>query len=352
VQSGLSAQIQWEASDAESGAPSVAYAIDGGPPVGLRGQTCSWLCGTGAGGSSAIDLAPLGDGPHSLTVYAQSYADAGASVGPIAFTVDRTPPAQPQIHVARDASAPAGGWWGHAPIVLSVSSATAADVVSSELRVFGPAGAVTFDQTSAGALTTATIPASALAANGAYETDVLECDAAGHCTASPRAGFHWDGAAPPAGADAIAAPLGALAAREGGHLTWPALAAASGASGVAGAFLGIGPTAEAARTQALAASRWEAGAPGVSEAAVPARSSMARSGSASRPTALGCRHRGRLGGRALRCRGRGAARGRPARGMTWSGGPRRSSSQLTTRTAPTSPTCCSTVHPSIRMAAS
>ena len=269
VQSGLSAQIQWQASDPESGAPSVAYAIDGGTRVGLRGQACSWLCGTGAGGSSAIDLAPLGDGPHSLTVYAQSYADAGASAGPIAFTVDRTPPAQPRIHVERDASAPAGGWWGHAPIALSVSSATAADVVSSELRVFGPTGAVTYDRTSAGALTTAAIPASALDANGAYETDVLECDAAGHCTASSRAGFQWDGAAPPAGADAIASPLGALAAREGGHLTWPALAAETGVSGVAGAFLGIGPTAEAARTQALDASRWEAGVPGVSEAAIP-----------------------------------------------------------------------------------
>ena len=269
LQTGLSAQVQWDAFDPESGAPSVAYAIDGGARVGLRGQACSWLCGAGASGSSAIDLASLGDGPHSLTVYAQSYADAGASVGPIAFTVDRTPPAQPQIHVERDASAPVTGWWGHAPIAISLSSATVADVAVSTLRVYEPAGGLAYSQSFAGSPSGAVVPASALAANGGYEVDVLSCDAAGHCTASPRAGFHWDGAPPPASAEAFAAPLGMAAARDGGHLTWPALTGAAGPSGIAGAFVGTGATAASARAQAFAATRWEAGVPGVSEAAIP-----------------------------------------------------------------------------------
>jgi hypothetical protein len=131
--------------------------------VGLRGQACSWLCGTDAGGSAAIDLGALPDGPHSVTVYAQSYADAGASVGPIAFTVDRTAPSEPAIRVEPDVAASATGWWGHAPVALTVSSPTANDVVGSTVRVYGPSGALVFQVGSAGAVTHATLPASAFA---------------------------------------------------------------------------------------------------------------------------------------------------------------------------------------------
>ncbi|HEY3614416.1 MAG TPA: hypothetical protein VGK92_11950, partial [Gaiellales bacterium] len=226
VQTGLSAVIQWEVWDPESGAPSVAYAIDGGARIGLRGQACSWLCGPGASGSAAIDLSALADGPHSVTVYAASYADAEARVGPIAFTVDRTAPAQPQIQVVPDASAPASGWWGHAPIALTVTTPTAADVTSSRLRVYAPTGAVVLDQTVAGALPSAVVPAGALTLDGAYEADVVQCDPGGHCVTSPRAGFHWDGSEPAAGDDAVAPPLGLVAARDGAHLVWPASAVA------------------------------------------------------------------------------------------------------------------------------
>jgi hypothetical protein len=270
VQTGLSLQLQWSASDPESGAPAVAYAIDGGALVGLRGQACSWLCGTGASGDSAVDLSGLGDGPHSITVYSSSYADAGASVGPLAFTVDRTAPAQPQIHIAPDPSALVAGWWGHAPIALSLSTGTAADVISSRLLVYGPSGALVLDQTSAGSLASAGVPASALGPGGLYGIEVIECDAAGHCSTSARANLRWDGAAAPVPVDGFAPPLGALAARDGGHLTWPALAGVAGGSGIAGAFVGVGPTAASARAQALAATLWEAGAPGVSESAIPA----------------------------------------------------------------------------------
>jgi hypothetical protein len=129
---------------------------------------------------------------------------------------------------------------------------------------------VVLDETTAGALAGAAVPASALGSGGLYGVDVLECDPAGHCTASARADLRWDGAPPPVPADGVAPPLGALAARDGAHLTWPALAAAAGGSGIAGAFVGIGPSAAAARAQALAATHWVAGAPGVSETAIPA----------------------------------------------------------------------------------
>lgn len=268
VQSGLTALLEWSASDGESGSPAVSYGIDGGARVALRGQACSWLCGTLVNGSVALDLAALADGPHSVTVYAKSYADAENSYGPFLFRVDRTAPAQPLVHVVPDPAAATAGWWGHAPIAVSVSSATAPDVVSSILRVYGPSGAVVHDQAFAGALTEASIPAAALTADGTYELDVVECDGAGQCATSSRARLRWDGSAPPVPADATASPLGLLAARDGAHLTWPTLGAPSGESGIAGAFTGVGPTAAAARAQALTATVWEAGVPGTSDAAI------------------------------------------------------------------------------------
>ena len=129
MQSGLTALLEWAASDSESGAPAVSYAIDGGARVALRGQACSWICGTLASGSAALDLSALADGPHSVTVYAKSYADVETGYGPFAFHVDRTAPAQPLVHVVPDPAAATAGWWGHAPIAVSVSTATAADVV-------------------------------------------------------------------------------------------------------------------------------------------------------------------------------------------------------------------------------
>ena len=270
VLSGLSAQLQWSGSDPESGAPAIAYAVDGGALVALRGLSCSWLCGTGASGDTAIDLSGLADGPHSIAVYSSSYADAGASAGPFPFTVDRTPPAQPQIHVTPDPSSLSAGWWGHAPIALSLSTGTAADVVSSRLLVYGPAGALVLDETSAGALSAAAVPASALGPAGLYGVEVVECDVASHCTSSPRTEFRWDGDPAPVPADGSASPLGSLAASNGSHLVWPDLAGLAGKSGIAGAFVGIGPTAAAARASALAATRWEAGAPGTTESGIPA----------------------------------------------------------------------------------
>src|SRR6185437_13813396 len=147
---------------------------------------------------------------------------------------------------------------GHAPIALTISSSTEADVVASALWVYGPTGALVFQHDLAGALRSSAVPASALGTNGAYRVELLECDGPGHCSASTSAAFHWDGAAPPASIDAFAPPLGLVAARDGAHLRWPALTGAAG------------PSAASARAVALAAPQWQAGAPGVSEAAIPA----------------------------------------------------------------------------------
>jgi hypothetical protein len=269
IQTGLSATLDWAATDRESGSPSVAYSIDGGAPIGIRGQACSWLCGTAVGGSVQVDLGALADGPHSITVSSHSYADAGTTVGPLPFTVDRTAPAAALIQIEPDGAAPASGWWGHGPVALTIASPTAGDVASSSVRLFGPSGELVYQASLAGAAVQAALPAAAFGAPGAYEVDVVQCDAVAHCTASPRAGLHWDAADPGTGADGFAPPLGAAAGRDGGHLAWPAATGAGGASGIAGGFTGVGATPALARARAFAAATWEAGVPGASEAAVP-----------------------------------------------------------------------------------
>ena len=195
VQTGLSALVQWEVWDPESGAPSVAYAIDGGARIGFRAQACSWLCGPGASGSAAIDLSALADGPHAVTVYAASYADAEAHIGPLAFTVDRNAPAQPQIQVEPDPAAPALGWWGHAPIALTLTTPTAADVATSRIRVLRALGRgrPRPDRSPARCRRPRCRPACSRSTAPTRSTSSSAMPG-GHCATSPRAGLHWDGA--------------------------------------------------------------------------------------------------------------------------------------------------------------
>ena len=243
-----------------------------------------------------------------MTVHARSYADAGNSYGPFAFRVDRTAPAQPQVHVAPDARAVAAGWWGHGPVTLSVSTATAPDVVSSRLRVYGPSGAVVFDETAPPARSPpARYPPPRSAPDGGYEADVVECDIAGHCAGLVACGPALGRAVPPVPVDGTAPPLGLLAARDGAHMTWPDASAAAGGSGIAGAFVGIGATAAAARAQALAATSWKPARPASARPRFRRRASVVRARSASPRGCSRGGHRVAVGGRSLRGGRRAAA---------------------------------------------
>ena len=162
----------------------------------LRGQACSWLCGTDAGGSAAIDLGALADGPHSITVYAQSYADAGAQRRP-----DRV---HRRSHRAGAARHPGRAGRRRVGDRLVGTRARRADDLIADGERRGR-----LDGARLRAVRCARLPGRLCRRRharrrcppprsrraGAYEVDVLECDAAGHCTASPRAGLHWDGAA-------------------------------------------------------------------------------------------------------------------------------------------------------------
>ena len=146
VQSGLTALLDWAASDSESGAPAVSYAIDGGARVALRGQACSWICGTLASGSTALDLSALAEGPHAVTVYAKSFADVESGYGPFAFHArphgTRVAARPRRARSGRRHGLRAGpcadrgvGFYGQGP-----------DVVYSIMRVHGPSGVLVNEQ--------------------------------------------------------------------------------------------------------------------------------------------------------------------------------------------------------------
>ena len=110
VQAGLTAELQWSASDPESGAPSVAYAIDGGARVGTpRAGLLVALRHGRQRRRATLDLqrprrrAALGDG---LLPVLRRCASGRTARSP--SRVDRTAPARPQIHVVPDAAAAAG----------------------------------------------------------------------------------------------------------------------------------------------------------------------------------------------------------------------------------------------------
>ena len=164
-----------------------------GARVGLRGQACSWLCGAGASGSSAIDLASLGDGPHCDHrlravvcrrrrqrrpdgVHGRSHS-ARAAADP-RRTRCRGP--GDRMVGARTDRALAlirhrGRRRGHD--VAPLRAVRRARVFPVVRRCAGPR----------------VIPASALGRTAGTRWTSTSCDAAGHCTTSPRAGFHWDG---------------------------------------------------------------------------------------------------------------------------------------------------------------
>ena len=189
------------------------------------GLSCSWLCGTGASGDAAIDLGGLADGPHSITVYASVLRRRRLPAsGPFPFTRrSHRSGAAADPRRARSRSHASPGWWGHAPIALSLSTGTAADVVSSRLRVYGPAGALVLDETSAGALAAAAVPAARSRARPAlYGVEVARVRRAGRTARRRRA--------PPSAGTATRLPCPSTARRRrsacspratASHLVWP-----------------------------------------------------------------------------------------------------------------------------------
>ena len=163
-------------------------------------------------------------------MFARSYADLDVGAGPFAFTVDRNAPAQPQLHVVPDHAAHRRRAGGDTPRSRCRSRPGRPRTWSARgCASTTPPGPSCSTRPPPARSPTASVPASALAASGPYGVDVVECDAAGHCTASARADLRWDGSAPPrCRPTRTASPLGSPRRARGRA---PDLAAACGRNG-------------------------------------------------------------------------------------------------------------------------
>ena len=201
-----------------------SYAVDGGAPVGLRGQACSWLCGTRASGDATVDLERPRRRPalgHRATPVVRR---RGCERRPVRVhasiarlrrsrrSTSRRIPPRPR---------PAGGG---TPRRARRSRRRRRPTWSA--RGCGSTGRRVRSCSTRprpAPRTAAAYPASALAAGGAYEIEVVECDGAGHCTTSSRAALRWDGEAATGAGRRPAPPLGVARRARRAHMTWPAL---------------------------------------------------------------------------------------------------------------------------------
>ena len=198
----LARMLQWAASDPESGAPAVAYADRRRRArrrcAGRRARGCAARAPAAA---PAIDLG----GARRRAAFRHRLRAVVRRRRGAASARSRSPSTAPrrrsrEIQVEPDAAAPATGWWGHAPVALTVSSPTAADVVRLDgCASTGRRGRSCSTRRLRARSRSAPCRPAPSAATAPTRSTSCECDAGGHCTASPRAGFHWDGAAPPAG---------------------------------------------------------------------------------------------------------------------------------------------------------
>ena len=338
-----------------SGRPPIRES--GAPAVVLRGRRrrarrrCAARPARGsaaprASGNATIDLggarrrAAL---DHGLR---QSYADAETQrTARSRSRVDRTAPAQP-LSTSRPMPPrrrPAGG-----VTRPSRSRSRRRPRPTSPARrcaSTAPRARSCIDETSAGALTSAAIPASALAA--AAPTSSTSSSATPPATARPPRAPRCAGTAPAARARRRPAPpLGVLAARDGAHLTWPALGPPRGAAAASPERSSAsGPRPRPRAPRRSPPREWEAGVPGTSDDLDPAgvRSTAREQVCLAVRPVSGAGHRRELGRRALRAGRRAAAGGdgdrRPAleRRRADRGPGRRA-----TRTARPSRRCCST----------
>ena len=253
--------VQWAGNDPESSLRRVAYRLDAGPEVAVVDDGCEsvFRCGATRTGSATVPLSGVSDGTHSLAMTV--YSAGGASTDTATLIVDRLAPSAPTLAPVRS-----GAW--HSGQTLQVElHRTDPQVTSTALRLIGPSGALAW--TSAGwGDGVLTIPFPAGGSGGSYRIEADTCSWSG-CT-SAAATVLWDPHGPPAatlvGDDRW---LHAGHVRDGASLPWPPLAGSVGASGVAGGRLGLGHSADEARTAAFTTAAVTTGVPGSTETTIP-----------------------------------------------------------------------------------
>ena len=196
IQTSDAMNIPWDVTDAESHPHHVDVILDGSLAATLSSDSCDsvWACGGHLAGTATIGgLTALADGLHTVTV-------RGTSAGGIsqhaaqAFETNTHSPAAPVL-TPLAVAAERDGWFGHAPLAVTIVDPSDDDVSAGTAILRGPDGKETWRTALGAKPPTVSLPARSFGAAGTYALTVELCDKVGHCARSTRE-IRWDHDAP------------------------------------------------------------------------------------------------------------------------------------------------------------
>ena len=188
--------LPWDVADGESHPRYIDVLLDGNAIFVLQNDGCDsiWACGTHALGTATVaGLSRLADGIHSIKIRSTS-AGGPSQTAAQPFETNTHSPAPPVL-TPLAVAAERDGWFGHAPLVVTVVDPNDDDVSVGTAVLRDPAGKETWRTTLGAKPPTVSLPAKAFSSAGAYALTVQVCDKVAHCASSTRE-IDWDHDAP------------------------------------------------------------------------------------------------------------------------------------------------------------
>ena len=188
--------LPWDVVDPESHPRYIDVLLDGNGILVLQNDGCDsiWACGThGFGTATVAGLSRLADGMHSIKVRSTS-AGGPSNAAAQTFETNTHSPAPPVLTPLAVATE-RDGWFGHAPLAVTVVDPNDDDVSVGTAILRDPAGKETWRTTLGARPATVSLPAKAFSSAGAYALTVQLCDKVAHCASSTRE-LDWDHDAP------------------------------------------------------------------------------------------------------------------------------------------------------------
>ena len=174
----------------------IDVSLDGDRILVLQNDGCDsiWSCGTHALGTATLSgLGRLSDGLHTLEIRSTS-AGGPSHAAPQTFETNTHSPGPPVL-TPLAVAAERDGWFGHAPLAVTIVDPNNDDVSTGSAVLRDPAGKETWRTTLGAKPATVSLPARALGTAGIYALTVQLCDKVAHCASSTRE-ISWDHDAP------------------------------------------------------------------------------------------------------------------------------------------------------------
>ena len=196
IQTQDSMALPWDVVDTESHPRYIDVVLDDTGILVLQNDGCDsiWACGPHASGTATVaGLSRLADGIHSLQVRSTSAGGPSQTFAQTFETNTHSP--GPPVLTPLAVAAERDGWFGHAPLAITIVDPNNDDVSTGSAVLRDPAGKETWRTTLGTKPATVSLPAKALGTAGVYALTVQLCDKVAHCASSTRE-ISWDHDAP------------------------------------------------------------------------------------------------------------------------------------------------------------